>query len=187
MPILKTIQSIQSNEGQSTVEFTLTLILLFSYVLFYFQLCMIFSFGNYVHYATFMSARTYLSSRLDRGDQVERAQGVLVKMLKRSISQPRLDRFPIIAKGFGAADEVPGMKIDPPDQYNPIDMNVSWMQGVRYTFKSKLFLLPFGSASDSGSVSTNVISLTSESWLGREPAYDECQNNMKGFLFDNGC
>jgi len=52
--------------GQSTVEFALTLILLMGLILFYLQLTLVFSYGNYVQLRTFMSARAFLSSGPDR-------------------------------------------------------------------------------------------------------------------------
>jgi hypothetical protein len=55
---------------------------------------------------------------------------------------------------------------------------------------SRLFLMPMGGGGRSAAAQTaNSVSLTSESWLGREPSYQECQDAMgkvKG-IFDNGC
>ena len=171
--------------GQSTVEFALTLILLLAFVLFFFQLSLVFAWGNYVHYATFMSARAYLSSGLDESDQRDRARAVIVQMLKRSAGMSGIDKFPTIAKGVGGSD-VPGFEVDSPAQYKPHDRSYSWMQGVRYTFKSKLFMIPFA-GSKRGSL--NSVTLTSESWLGREATSQECQQDMgrQNWIFDNGC
>jgi hypothetical protein len=175
-------------KGQSTLEFALTLMLLMGFVLFYLQLSMMMAFGNYVHYATFMSARALLSAGPDNSDQEARAQEVLVRMVKRRGSAGQ-DRFPMIAKGEGQGD-VPGAKFSPPSQFKPTDPALSWMQGVRYTFRSRLFLMPMGGGGRSAAAQTaNSVSLTSESWLGREPSYQECQDAMgkvKG-IFDNGC
>ncbi|MEO5970911.1 MAG: hypothetical protein ABIQ95_13365, partial [Bdellovibrionia bacterium] len=63
----------------------------------------------------------------------------------------------------------------------------SWMTGVRYTFKSKLMMIPMGGTGSSrGAV--NSVTLTSESFLGREPTYIECNEFMgsRG-IYDNGC
>jgi len=174
--------------GQSTVEFALTLILLMGFVLFYLQLALVFSFGNYVHYATFMAARAYLAAGPTHEDQVARAQSVIITMLKKSVDSPGVDRFPSIAKGVGGDGDLPGLAVNPPKNYNPTDTTLSWMQGVRYTFSSRVFVIPLGKGLPSNS-SVNSVTLTSESWLGSEPAYDECQNDMKPMkgLFDNGC
>ncbi len=184
-------QKLLGNAGQSTVEFALTLILLISFLFFFFQLSMVFAFGSYVHYATFMSARAYLSAGTDLDDQKTRAKYVLVGMLKKSQGQSGIDKFPSIGKGVEG--DPPGFKVDPPNQYKATDENYSWLQGVRYTFRSRLFMIPLaglgaaGSAESGGSV--NSVTLTSESWLGREPAWDECEQDMANnqWFFDNGC
>ena len=174
------------DKGQSTVEFALTLILLMGFVLFYLQLSMVMAFGNYVHYATFMAARAYLSAGPDHEDQSERAKQVIVHMLKKA-NQPGADRFGAIAKGVGG-DEVPGMETKEPDNFSNTNPDLSWLQGVRYTFKSRLFMIPLA-GSKKGSNSSNSVTLKSESWLGREPNYDECQQEMKihSGIYDNGC
>jgi hypothetical protein len=177
----------QGESGQSTVEFALTLLLLMAFVLFYLQTAMMMAFGNYVHYATFMSARALLAAGPDQTDQEARAREVLVRMVKRRNS-PGIDRLPMIAKGEGQGD-VPGAKFTPPSQFAPTT-NSSWMQGVRYTFRSRLFLMPMGGAGKGAAArAANSVSLTSESWLGREPSYQECQDAMGKMeaIFDNGC
>jgi hypothetical protein len=173
-------------KGQSTVEFALTLVLLMSIILFFLQLTLIFSYGNYVHYATYMSARAYLSSGPSKDDQAERAKDVLNIMLTRGGSAGGPDKYSFIGQGFGGTDPI-GAEIG--DSQNPPfsaeDRNLSWMQGVRYTFRSRLFILPMGRAQASSSA--NVLTLTSESWLGREPSFAECLTDLAERDFDNGC
>ncbi len=191
----------KGEEGQSTIEFALTLILLFAFVFFYLQFTLISAFGNYAHYATFMSARAYLSSGKDLADQESRARDVIVMMLKKSIGESGTDRYPSIAKGFGGGDPL-GFQVKPPDNYDEGNTFLSWQQGVRYTFRSRLFLIPLaGRSSPSQSSETpdsvNFLTLTSESWLGKEPSYEECTDALskvaggtgggKKVLFDNGC
>lgn len=109
-------------------------------------------------------------------------------MLKKSQSQSGVDRFPMIAKGTGGGDPA-GADITEPEQFKADDPSSSWMQGVRYTFKSRLFLMPMGTGAAAAKAARGTVTLKSESWLGREPAYDECQGEMgrvKG-IFDNGC
>ena len=177
-----------NESGQSTIEFALTLILLLDYVLFFFQLSMVFSFGKYVHYATFMSARAFFAAGPTEEDQKSRSKDVIVYMLKKSAGQAGVDKFPSIAKGVGGGDPG-GFQAGPASQYSPTDLHFSWMQGVRYTFKSKLFLLPLAGAGGKASNSVNSVTLTSESWLGREPTDSECRSDMGGkrWFFDNGC
>ncbi len=170
------------NRGQATVEFALTMILFFSFFLFFFQLTMAFAYGNFVHYATFMSARAYLSAGMEIGDQQTRARDVIVKMLKKSVGASGVDRFPFIARGVGGTDPG-GFEIMNGSQDAP------WMVGVKYTFKSKLFMIPFGGTGSRGRAAVNSVTLTSESWLGREPTSSECMQYMgsRRWLFDNGC
>jgi hypothetical protein len=180
--------------GQSTVEFALTLILLLSFMLFYLQLSLVLSFGNYVQYATFMSARAYLSASATREDQRTRARDVIIQMLKKSAGQAGVDKFPVIARGVGGEDPA-GFAIERPKEFSPTNRHFSWLEGVRYTFRSKLFFLPLAGsgkagAQEKGSMGPlNSLTLTSESWLGREPAEDECRGDMgqKAWFFDNGC
>lgn len=188
----------KSEQGQATVEFALMMTLLLGFTFFFFQLSLVFAWGNYVHYATFMSARAYLSAGPTRQDQIDRAKTVASRTLKRGAGMSDVDRFPSIAKGVGAG-ELTGLQINPPSQFNPSDRAYSWMEGVRYAFRSRLFLIPFaGSSSDNAApqrqlaggqaASANAVELTAESWLGREPAHDECVAEMeKKGIWDNGC
>ena len=176
----------KDERGQSTVEFTLTLILLMAYLLFFFQLSMIFGFGNYVHYATFMSARAFLSAGSGIEDQKSRAKQVILGMVKKSEQEAGVDKFPSIAKGSGQGDP-PGYQIltGAPSGNSGSD----WMTDVRYAFKSKLFMIPMAGPGKKDSTSVNSVTLTSESFLGREPPDDECRNMIGQVmgLYDNGC
>ncbi len=183
-----------NSKGQSTVEFALTLMFLMGFVFFFYQLSLVFGFGNYAHYATFMSARAYLSAGPGKDDQLQRAADVISRTLKRGQSQASQDRFPFIAKGdaaWGSDQEVSGLRIKPPSQYQEDNQYFSWLQGVRYAFKSRVFLIPLAGAGrkSSGQDSVNTLRLISESWLLREPTVEECRQEMdrlKGVI-DNGC
>ena len=168
-------------KGQSTVEFAMVLVLLMSFIFFFFQMAMVFSWGSFVQYATFMSARAYLSGSADVADQRSRAQEVIVKMLKKG-GQPNVDRLPFVAKADGG-DDVKGATFGAGPQYEERVRNFSWMQGVTYTFKSRLFMMPFGSKI---SPQLNVLKLRSESWLGVETSYNDCVRKVQGII-DNGC
>ncbi|MGK5086263.1 TadE family protein [Bdellovibrionota bacterium FG-2] len=175
----------KDESGQSTIEFALTMVLLIAFILFFLQLTLVFGVGNYFHYATFMSARAYLAAGSTPDDQRERANSVAIRMLKKSESQAGADRFPSIAQGMGEGD-VKGLTVQAAD---PANLDSSWMQGVRYKFRSRLFLMPLAGKTGKGQSSLNQLILTSESWLGREPSYQDCQNEMEKMkgLFDNGC
>lgn len=178
--------------GQSTIEFALMLILQMGFIFFFIQLSLIFSFGNYAHYVTYIAARAYLASGPDPADQEERARAYAEKMLKRPGGGR--DRFAFIAKGVG--DDPSGLQIGKHEGFfDAKDRRFSWLQGVRYTFRSRLFLVPLGGSSrqpapralNGGAQGpANSVTLTSESWLGREPSVDECRREMTG-VYDNGC
>jgi len=181
---------LNKEEGQATLEFALVLALILAITLFYFQLCFLFAYGNYVQYATFMSARAYMASGPDDKDQEERAKRVIIKMIKKSAKDPNIDRWPGIAEGTGGGNPK-GVKIGKGSENEAAGaetIDLSWQEGVRYTFKGKVFLLPLGAEA-----SDNYLTLTSESWLGREPSEAECKQYMKDqfggsdVFFDNGC
>lgn len=175
-------------EGQATVEFVLALVMVMSFVLFYIQTALGLAWANYVQYATFMSARAYYSSGQNEADQGARAKKVAIQMLKKGSSGNK-DRFGSIGKGDGGSDaDVKGLSIGAGDQFKAGDPDYSWMEGVRYRFKGRLFMLPFPGNS-AGAGPDNTLMLQSESWLGREPTVDECDaymSTVKG-SYDNGC
>ena len=172
----------KSEKGQSTVEFALTMVLLMAFVLFFLQLTLVFAWGSYVQYATFMAARAYLAAGESPVEQEDRATAVIVRMLKGGPQAAGVDRLPFIARGVGGG-QVSGMSIAPPGEFQDGVRDLSWLQGVRYRFESRLFLLPLAGRSEGG---VNSVTLESESWLGREPSSLECQLETVGYT-DNGC
>ena len=110
-------------------------------------------------------------------------------MVKKGQGQEGIDRFPSIAKATGDGDPK-GIQIEAPSQFSATDKHLSWLQGVRYSFKSRLFLMPMGTGSGAAASSAaSSVTLKSESWLGREPSYVDCQGDIgsKDGIFDNGC
>lgn len=196
---LKNSQRSGPKSGQVLIEFILALFLFFGASLFFFQYGLSAAWGNYVHYATFISARAYLAGGPTKEDQFERAKDVLVSMVKKKDAES-LDRLPMVAKGVDGLGEQPsgvtGMAVLPPQEFEPDDRKSSWMEGVRYTFRSKLFMLPLSGLSTAAFKDTadKGLTLTSESWLGREPSVQECMENMQNnkgkatqVEIDNGC
>lgn len=152
-----------NEEGQSTIEFALSMLFMMGFVLFFVQLCFLFAYGNLVQYATFMAARAYLSASNDYDDQQRRAKDVIIRLLKKSAGQAGVDRYPFIAKGEGGT-ELPGLEFDAP-QFNPKNGDSSWMQGVRYKFRGKLAVIPISPGKGIGGA---TVTLTSESFqIGR--------------------
>lgn len=196
--VVTTKKSRLNEKAQASLEFALVLSILVAFIFFYIQLCLVFAWGNYVHYATFMAARAYQAAGYNREDQISRAKNVLARAVKRGIAMPGEDRLPLVARGVGGEDPA-GVEIEAPKYFQSKVRNLSWMEGVRYTFRSRLFLIPLAGSSGKNSKkegevktsSVNSVTLTSESWLGREPNYDECmgymKQNFKNFFIDNGC
>ncbi len=182
------LKQIRKNKekGQSTIEFILTLTLMVAFTLFFLQLSLIFAVGNYFHYATFMTARAYLSAGPDSTDQIQRARTLGTQMTKQSLGTAGIDRWPGIAEGIGGG-QPRGMEIGRGRQFIDGDIAYSWQEGVRYTFRSPLFLGLFVGNDET----FQNLTLTSESWLGREPTYRECLEHMSTLaprvVIDNGC
>jgi len=176
----------RNQQGQSTVEFALATALTLAFVFFFVHLSMFFAFGNLVHYATFMSARALQAASESRDDQLERAKEVAVRLLKRSAGQSGTDKYPFIAKGEGGS-EIPGLIVGEGPQFQPKNRDLSWQEGVRYRFRTQIVPVPLGA----GKNRDNILTLTSESWLGREPSTEECElelgKKLGGVIFDNGC
>jgi len=159
--------------GQSTIEFALTMTLLMGFVLFFVHLAFLFAYGNLVHYATFMSARAYLSAGEDPEGQVKRAQTVIIRLLKRSEVNPGVEKYQFVAKGV-EGEEIPGMYYSPKAPYDGKDRGFSWLQGIRYKFRATLPMIPLST----GNGGANSLTLTSESWLGREKTRVEVNSSM---------
>ncbi|MCM2322415.1 MAG: pilus assembly protein [Oligoflexia bacterium] len=169
------------------MEFALSLLLMMGFVLFFVQLSLLFAYGNLVHYATFMAARAYQAAGMTDQDQVRRARDTIVRLLKKSQGEPGLEKYRFIAQGEGGDGDVSGLTLGPGPQFDPKNIDLSWMQGVRYSFRGKVSMVPIGAA---GRPNSNSVTLTSESWLGREKSFGECMTYMRklgGALIDNGC
>jgi hypothetical protein len=161
--------------------------LLLVFVFFFLQFAMVSAIGNYIQYASFMGARAYLAAGRTETDQQQRAKDTMIRMLKRSTGQAGIDRWGTLVEGTGG--EPGGVLIGKGDQAasrDALDPTFSWQEGVRYRFRSKLFLGWLG-----GDSSISLLELVSESWLGREPNYDECLEDIRGrvgqVVIDNGC
>jgi len=141
---------------------------------------MVFAFGNYVHYATFMAARAFLSAGASPGDQESRAQDVIIQMLKKSQGQTGVDKFPSIAMAVSSGT-IPGYT-----SFVNQTNDLKWMTGVRYVFRGKIFV-PFGAMGAKKEI--NQVEFTSESFLGKEPSYSDCLSALGAVhgIFDNGC
>ncbi|MCM0605325.1 MAG: hypothetical protein KA715_04485 [Xanthomonadaceae bacterium] len=175
---------LRSKSGQAVIEFVLSLMFLMGLVVFIIHLSMSMAIGNYIHYATFMSARALLSSALNEAAQKENAEEVISKMLKNGT---RFSGW--IEPSLAGGGRFPGAKIiTNPSSWSGVNNHraSSWMSGVLYQFNMKVFMGPI-----SGSAGSKI-SLTSESWLGRETSSAECAQKVRALqqgevFIDNGC
>ncbi len=168
-----------NEKGQSTIEFLLTFIFVFSLIFMIFKIGVTFSNGYLVHYATFMASRTYLvidnnSNSPSGGDQNARNRASAV-----------FEKFPM-------KSTIPGwtslIKINHPGSV-PNNLFVgAWSE---YTEN-------FGISDIVGGIKPIV--LRSESFLGREPTRANCLQricrameevggdcSVHTTFFDNGC
>ncbi|MBI2605486.1 MAG: pilus assembly protein [Deltaproteobacteria bacterium] len=168
------------------MEFALTLLFFFTIAFMFVQVSLGFGVANYIHYATFMTARAYLSSRQTEGDQHRAAQDVADRMLKQG-EQARFRNIIKSATDGGGAGNVSigGPRLVAAGSGEARDRN--WEQGVTYAFKAKLYMMPVIRSNNPRH--GNSITLESQSWLGREPSEEDCgaQMQKKSGLVDNGC
>ncbi len=150
----------QKNEGQAVIEFTLGLLIVISFFFFYIRLAAAFAIGNYIHYATFMSARAYSSSAANVDAQKDNATQVLRNMVS--------GKWKAFIKPIAGGD-FPGATIGAGDFYNEDSRRNAWNQGTSYSYQIKISLYPWSRESNA----FNNFKLTSESWMLREESADE--------------
>jgi hypothetical protein len=170
--------------GQSVIEFIIISLTFFTFFFILAKSALNMAQGHYAHYATFMAARAYFAGNASKAAQLEAANRTLLGYLgeegKRYGLKPDDE-----AEGNG---QVPGSLVGEGPEFVATDINKSWQQGVTYSFKQRLYVMPLiGTVSSRGR--SGQIKLTSESWLGREISSQECSQylDQKGWLYDNGC
>ncbi|RYZ94438.1 MAG: pilus assembly protein [Proteobacteria bacterium] len=189
--------------GQALLEFLIVTSMILTFTFIFVQLAWGIAYAHYVHYATYMASRAYLSGGATIGDQADSAAEVLRTMLKRPSGK---DLFPFIAKArtgddrdAKGAEPVPGGAIgfhsEASGDAKSKSRAFSWAEGVQYNFNLKLFLLPIstfivkdgqGKTITPGSPGApaksvewkGAIPFTSDSFLGRDPNHGDCLKFM---------
>jgi len=162
-------RALKNESGQALIEFVLGLMIVISFFFFYLKMAASFAVGNYIHYATFMSARAYMASAANEEIQRQNAETVMQKMVGTRFK----GLFKAVDCDTGCAENTMGsvkgatVGKGPYAQEN-FDLNY-WNQGVTYSYQAKLSLYPW--SRDQESV---TMKLVSESWLPREVSKDEC-------------
>lgn len=199
----KSLSRKKNNHGQALLEFMFVSMVLITLVFTAVQLAWGMAFGHYVHYATYMAARAYMSAGAQKQDQVENAKNTLVALLKRDGGQQ--DLLPFLAKARtgdsrdigGGTEDVAGAFIGThPHAENKQDSRYySFAEGVQYNFSVPLFLFSLGGLIERD-LGKNIdigrgedavkpmqwrggIPFTSDAWLGREPSTAECFQEME--------
>jgi hypothetical protein len=199
----------KDERGQAILEFLVVVSLLFTIMFLFVQLAWGIAYGHFVHYATFMASRAYLSAGAVKSEQAAAAGDVLRGMLKVGVGK---DILPFVAKARTGGDRdaqgpepVPGAMVGthPEAEGREHSRAYSWAEGVQYNYNFELFLLPIASFAKNdgqgkmiqGGTSDNPtkgiewkgkIPMASDSFLGREPTVDECWKEMATMPARNG-
>lgn len=197
------VRRLHSQSGQTMVEFLLVIMLVLTLIFAFMQLAWALAWGHYVHYATFMASRAYLSAQETKAEQLENAAFVLRSLLKSKTGNGELIGTIVKARtgdnrNIKGAEPVPGAYIGAHPFAEATGMTsraFSWAEGVQYNWQFRLFILPLasflkkdegkriqvGDAADGESLRWDgMIGLTSDAWLGREVTIEEC----RAFLSD---
>jgi len=166
--------------GQAAVEFIVVVVVIFFFLFFFLSLAITLVISDYIEYATFMAARTYKSGYSSQAVQERNAQAVF---------NSYVGKIEGIARNFAPLEFV---KADPDDEQTA---------GVRTSYEIDLFYLPPIFITEA--IPGGRIRLNAQAHLGRDPAFDDCQNFFNEFsrrlglgiegtgfigqMADNGC
>jgi hypothetical protein len=148
---------LKNRKGQSAIEFIVIVVVLLFFLLFFLSLAIMFVVSDYIEYATFMSARTYKSMFSSRAVQERNAKLVF---------DTYVSRIQGVARNFDLT-------------YVDGDDRGDQGAGVRASYDIDLFYMPPLFIPDGFPGST--IKLSTETRLGRDPAFEDCINYFKDF------
>lgn len=152
---------LKNRSGQAAIEFIAVVIVIFFFLFFYLSLAIVLTVSEYMDYATFMAARTYKSGFSTEEFQKRYARDLVFKKYTDNIN-------PSIARNFN----LEFVQLDPDDEQT---------KGVVASYDMDLFYLPpiFVTGNNQP---VSRISLKSEAYLGRDPAFADCTNYFQDFL-----
>lgn len=177
------LKKLESEEGQSSIEFLITLSIALGFLFSFFKMAMIYTNGYFVHYVVYQASRAYMVG--ERHSNTEDGSDGEAKTQAQAIFDSY--KLPGIIPGFDGTLTVE----DPISHGNP---QTNLYVGVRTNFTQKL-MIP-------GTTATIDIDMQSESYLGMEPTRAECffatcgamhemgsgtQCNEHSTVADNGC
>jgi hypothetical protein len=177
----------ENQEGQSTIEFLVSMIFVLGFVFLFLRISIIYTNGYLVHYATFSAARSYMVFHMDSNqpDTVyQRAATDSLRVFKSFNLESFIADFPYGQFKTHNADPAGG------------DFNNNLYIGNWVEYKDG-FSVP---GNPSGRINLN---LRSEAFLGKEPPRSECAERtcdaigsatgaggnckLLATLYDNGC
>jgi hypothetical protein len=180
----RTIKRANNRKAIVLTEFVLALLMIAPLLLAVLRVSGTHTFGSYSQYATFMTARAYLSGGLDEDDRTTRTINAFESYLggdvHLSYGQPR-------TVGGGAGGLPTGLEIIKPNDLPGSPESPLWGYGVRYNFRAKLF------PNFMGKYLSEIFEMEAESFLGKEPSKEECESDMvqlggnTEYHWDNGC
>lgn len=155
--------------GQAAVEFIIVCVVVFFFLFFFLSICMAMVLSEYAEYATFMAARTYKAAFTAEVNQREYAQRVFNSYFFVN-GQPNQPKIPTTL-----IDNI-NIQFDPGGPRGNLTTG-----GVRARFQVPFFYLPplFLPPPPGGIGSANKLTLTTESYLGREPTLTEVQADFQ--------
>lgn len=176
---LKAKKRLGNQRGQSAIEFIVVVVVILFFLLFFLSMSILLVVSDYLEYATFMSARTYKSMFSSRNTQEQNARAVFNSYSSRVQGIARDIELEFLDGGDGGEQAA----------------------GVKATYTVDLFYLPPLFIPDG--IPPSGITLTTETRLGRDAAYQDCFDyfrswsrrlglNIEGTRFlslmdDNGC
>ncbi|MBI1859300.1 MAG: hypothetical protein HYR96_00065 [Deltaproteobacteria bacterium] len=151
---------LKNRSGQAAIEFIAVVVVIFFFLFFYLSLAIVLTVSEYMDYATFMAARTYKSGFSTEDYQKRYAKEFVFKSYTDKIN-------PSIARNFDL-------------EFAQLDPNDEQTKGVVASYDIDLFYMPPMFVTDGAPPSR--ISLKSEAYLGRDPAFQDCTGYFQDFL-----
>ncbi len=143
-------QEIKSDSGQSLIEFLVSFIFSVAFLFLFITLGLNFTSGDLVHYATFASARTYLTGGKDNNQPNDTDAQNEAKSL--------FNTFKLGDLGVAASLEIIPPPSSPGEKFEYV--------GTRTKFEREISMI--------GMLGGQKLNLVSESFLGREPTRADC-------------
>jgi Flp pilus assembly protein TadG len=151
-------KGLKDRGGQAAIEFIVVVVVIFFFLLFYLSLTILLVTSEYIDYATFMAARTYKS-------------GFSTKDYQQRYATEIFNSYTSKVQGIARNMTISFVNADPGDEQTA---------GVVANYQMDMFYLP-PVFIKSGTLPVSRINLSSEAHLGRDPAYEDCQNFFNQF------